>query len=162
MSASATATGPSLGAGTYLTFHLGDEEYGIDILRVREIIGMLPITRVPGAPSEMIGVINLRGKVIPVVSLRARFHLQASEAHPHNVIVVVEGPYSLLGFAVDRVREVASFVDADLEAPPTYGLDVDASYVRSIAKSQNRVRILLAIDRLLSPEAAALVAGLPG
>ena len=136
-------------AGTYLTFQVGDEEYGIEILKVREIIGMLPITPVPGSPSEMKGVVNLRGKVIPVIGMRSRFGMAQAEAHPHNVIIVVEGAQSQIGLAVDRVKEVAVFDAKDTEPPPNYGLNIDTSFVSAIGKSNGRIRILLDIARVL-------------
>ncbi len=146
-STAATATGPV--AGTYLTFQVGAEEYGIEIFKVREIIGMLPITPVPGSPPEMVGVINLRGKVIPVISIRTRFGMPVAEAHPHNVIIVVENHQGEIGIAVDRVAEVARFAESETEPPPAYGLEVDTTCVAAIGKSQGRVRILLDISRVL-------------
>ena len=140
-------------AGTYLTFQVGSEEYGIEIFKVREIIGVLPITPVPGSPSEMMGVINLRGKVIPVVSIRSRFGMPAAEPHPHNVIIVVENSRGEIGLAVDRVAEVARFTEQDTEAPPAYGLAVDTTCVSAIGKSQGRIRILLDIARVLGDTA---------
>lgn len=135
--------------GTYLTFQVGPEEYGIEIFKVREIIGMLPITPVPGSPSEMMGVINLRGKVIPVISIRTRFGMPTAAAHPHNVIIVVENRQGEIGIAVDRVAEVARFSAGETEAPPAYGLAVDTTCVAAIGKSQGRIRILLDIARVL-------------
>lgn len=149
MSAPAQATTIGKVAGTFLTFQVGEEEYGIQISSVREIIGMLPITVVPGSPPEMIGIINLRGRVIPVISVRARFSMPPSEPHPHNVIIVVEGRTGQIGLAVDRVREVARFTEADTEPPPAYGLSVDTTCVSAIGKSNGRVRILLDIARVL-------------
>jgi purine-binding chemotaxis protein CheW len=147
---SATAT-PTAGrvTGTYLTFQVGPEEYGIEIFKVREIIGMLPITPVPGSPSEMMGVINLRGKVIPVISIRSRFGMAPVEAHPHNVIIVVENQRGEIGLAVDRVAEVARFTESEIVAPPAYGLSIDTTCVAAIGKSQGRIRILLDIARVL-------------
>lgn len=148
--ASSTAAPPSGHVtGTYLTFQVGVEEYGIEIFKVREIIGMLPITPVPGSPTEMMGVINLRGKVIPVISIRTRFGMPSAEAHPHNVIIVVENRQGEIGIAVDRVAEVARFTAGETEAPPAYGLAVDTTCVAAIGKSQGRIRILLDIARVL-------------
>jgi purine-binding chemotaxis protein CheW len=144
--------------GTYLTFQVADEEYGIVISSVREIIGVLPITPVPGSTGEMVGVINLRGKVIPVVSMRARFGLPPTEPHPHNVIIVVEGRSGLIGLSVDRVREVARFNEGETEPPPAYGLDIDTTFVAAIGKSQGRIRVLLDIQRVLGAADAALAA----
>lgn len=138
-------------SGTYLTFQVAAEEYGIEILKVREIIGMLPITPVPGSPPVMQGVVNLRGKVIPVLSMRSRFGLPPGEPHPHNVVIVVDGgDGAQIGLAVDRVREVAKFSQADTEPPPGYGLDIDASMVAALGKSQNRIRILLDLGKVLA------------
>lgn len=151
MTAAAPVASPTAGrvAGTFLTFLVGHEEYGIEIFKVREIIGMLPITPVPGSPAEMIGVINLRGKVIPVVSIRSRFGMPAADAHPHNVIIVVENRRGEIGLAVDRVAEVARFTEAETEPPPAYGLAVDTTCVAAVGKSQGRIRILLDIARVL-------------
>lgn len=149
MSTSTTAPVAGRVTGTYLTFQVGHEEYGIEIFKVREIIGMMPITPVPGSPAEMIGVINLRGKVIPVVSIRTRFGMPAVEAHPHNVIIVVENRQGEIGLTVDRVAEVARFTDAEIEAPPAYGLAIDTTCVAAIGKSQGRIRILLDIAKVL-------------
>ncbi len=149
MSTTVPSTSATGAAGTYLTFQVGDEEYGVHILKVREIIGMQPITPVPGSPPHLVGVINLRGNIIPVMSVRNRFGMAAAEAHPHNVIIVIEGAAGHIGIAVDRVREVASFADADIEPPPSYGLDVDGSAVKAIGKSQGRIRILLDIQKVL-------------
>ncbi|MFM2091129.1 MAG: hypothetical protein RLZZ127_1618 [Planctomycetota bacterium] len=136
-------------AATWLTFLLGDDEYGVEILKVREIIGMLPITPVPGSPPSLDGVVNLRGRVIPVMNLRRRFGLAPSEPHPENVIIVVEGgSKGATGIAVDRVREVASFADADLEPPPAGGHD--ANCVAALGKRDGKVRILLDISHVLT------------
>ena len=137
-------------AGNYLTFLLGEEEYGIPITMVREIIGMLPITPVPSSPAEMDGVINLRGKVIPVMSARRRFGLPPSDPHPHNVILVVEGgPEGVLGLAVDQVKEVVAFGPGDVEpAPASQG--GPGGVVLALGKSQGRIRILLDVSKLLA------------
>ena len=140
--------------GAYLTFALADETYGVEILRVREIIGMLPATRLPGSPPEVIGVVNLRGRVIPVISLRQRFGLPPAEAHPHNVTIVIEDGATRIGLAVDRVKDVARFALDDLEAPPSYGMSVDAGFVRAIGKHQGKVSILLDANRVVSALAA--------
>ncbi|MBA3683982.1 MAG: purine-binding chemotaxis protein CheW [Planctomycetes bacterium] len=149
--ASATPTAKDgSGSGTYLTFQVGSEEYGVEILKVREIIGMLPMTPVPGSPSAVLGVINLRGKVIPVLSMRQRFGLPPIAANPLNVIIIVEADGQPTGLAVDLVREVASFDDAHTEPPPTYGLEVNAGFVKALGKSQGRILILLDIARVLA------------
>jgi len=143
-------------SGTFLTFQIANEEYGIAINAVREIIGTLPITPVPGSPPEMMGVVNLRGKVIPVVSIRARFGMAEGEPHAENVILVVDGRSGPIGLFADRVREVAKFTPADTEPPPAYGLAVDTTMVAAIGKSQGKIRILLDIQRVLGATESAL------
>ncbi len=145
-------------AGKFLTFQVADEEYGIEINAVREIIGTLPITPVPGAPPEMLGVLNLRGKVIPVISMRARFGRPPGEAHAQNVILVVDGRSGPIGLFADRVLEVAKFNETDTEPPPAYGLAVDTTMVAAIGKSQGKIRILLDIQRVLGSTEAAIAA----
>ena len=139
-------------AGTYLTFLLGKEEYGIDILRVLEIIKFMDPTEIPGSPDEMIGVINLRGQVIPVVSLRKRFSFDEIERDQKNVIIVVESEMGKLGFSVDQVQEVITFGQSELEAAPDYGLEIDTSYITSIAKTGEHIRILLDVTKILSKD----------
>ena len=136
-------------AGTYLTFLVGAEEYGIEIFTVREIIGMQLITPVPGSPPDMVGVISLRGNLIPVISMRTRFGMPKVEAHPQNVIIVVENGGIEFGLTVDRVCEVVCFTEAETEAPPPYGMSVDTTCVAAIGKSQGRIRILLDIQKVL-------------
>jgi purine-binding chemotaxis protein CheW len=154
--AAAAKTAAPRSVGTYLTFQIGDQEYGVEILKVREIIGMMPMTKVPGSPAVVTGVINLRGKVIPVISMRTRFGLPPIEATPQNVIIIVESDQLQAGLSVDLVREVAAIPDDETEPPPSYGLNVDTGYVKALAKSQGRIRILLDIAKILA------VAELPG
>jgi purine-binding chemotaxis protein CheW len=135
--------------GTYLTFMIGTEEYGVDIQSVSEIVGLLPVTPVPGSPPVVLGVINLRGKVIPVLSMRILFNLGIVEATKHNVFIIIENDAKLIGLSVDQVREVASFTKDDIEPPPNYGLGIDAAYVRAIGKSEGKIRMLLDIKRVL-------------
>ena len=136
-------------AGKYLTFHLGAEEYGVEILKVQEIIGTLPITRVPRTPHFVRGVINLRGKVIPIVDLRAKFGMDAAEGSA-TVIIVVQVQGVQLGVLVDRVSEVAGIGDAEIAEPPSFGADVDTEYLLGISKGAGKVTLLLDIDRVLS------------
>lgn|SRR5690554_5666941 len=138
--------------GKYLTFFLAGEEYGIEILKVHEIIGMMPITRVPRTPDVVRGVINLRGKVIPIVDLRRRFHLPAAEPTEETCIIVVQVRGVQTGVVVDSVSEVMDIHGNDVEDTPSFGVDVDTAYLLGIAKSAGRVRLLLDIDRVLSHE----------
>lgn len=143
-------------AGKYLTFSLAEEEYGVVIHQIKEIIGMMPITAVPRAPRFVKGVINLRGKVIPVIDLRLRFRFEPKEYGARTCIIVVEmeGARGLIqiGIVVDSVREVIQINASDIEDTPTFGARVNTDYILGMAKSKDRVRILLDIDRVLSSE----------
>lgn len=136
--------------GKYLTFFLGNEEYGVEILKVREIIGLMPITRVPRTPEAVCGLINLRGKVIPVIDLRLKFGLNAADHGQRTCIIVVQAAGVEFGVVIDRVSEVANVADADIENTPAFGADIDTDYLLGIAKSGGRVKLLLDIDRVLS------------
>jgi purine-binding chemotaxis protein CheW len=144
-------------AGKYLTFFLGGETYGIQVLKVREIISMLPITQVPQVPAYMKGVINLRGKVIPVVDLRARFFLESVEASSNTCIVVVqvrgtEGRIKLIGLIVDAVEEVANISQADIEPAPDFGGSISIQYILGMAKTKGSVKSLLDIDQIIAAD----------
>jgi purine-binding chemotaxis protein CheW len=138
-------------AGKYLTFFLADEEYGFEILKVHEIMGMLPITRVPRTPDAVRGVINLRGKVIPIVDLRVRFRMTDDDVAA-TCIIVVQVRGAQIGVVVDRVSEVIDIAAADIEPAPEFGVDVDTRYLLGLAKADGRVRLLLDIDRVLATE----------
>ena len=139
--------------GKYLTFILAGEEYGINIGKIKEIIGMMAITRVPQTPPFVMGVINLRGKVIPVVDLRLRFSMPQMDYTDRTCIVVVEidGPSGriLVGCVVDAVSEVLNIRSGDIEAAPQFGAKLEAAYIRGIAKMDGGVKILLDIDLVL-------------
>ncbi len=147
----AIATPAASLAGKFLTFFLGNEEYGLEILKVHEIMGMLPITRVPRTPEAVRGVINLRGKVIPIVDLRVRFRMPGEDVD-ETCIIVVQVRGALIGVVVDRVSEVVAIAAADIEAAPEFGADVDTRYLLGLAKAGGRVRLLLDIDRVLTTE----------
>ena len=140
--------------GKYLTFTLADEEYGIGILKIREIIGMMPITSVPQTPPFVKGVINLRGKVIPVVDLRLRFGMEETEDTDRTCIIVVEiaGQHRTvqIGIVVDSVSEVLNVDGEEIEDTPTFGTKLDTDYILGMAKMEGGVKILLDIDRVLS------------
>lgn len=138
-------------AGKFLTFFLDEEEYGLEILKVHEIMGMLPITRVPRTPEAVRGVINLRGKVIPIVDLRVRFRMPGEDV-AETCIIVVQVRGALIGVVVDRVSDVIAIAADDIEPPPEFGADVDTRYLLGLAKAGERVRLLLDIDRVLSTE----------
>jgi purine-binding chemotaxis protein CheW len=142
--------------GKYLTFVLAGEEYGIGILKVKEIIGLMPITTVPQTPSYMKGVINLRGKVIPIVDLRVKFGMEATVHTEKTCIIVVEvasgGNKVMIGILVDSVSEVLNIKGGDIEDTPNFGSRLNTNYILGMAKTGGRVKILLEIDRVLSTE----------
>lgn len=133
-----------------VTFHVGDEEFGVEILEVREINRMMEITRVPHAPDFVEGVINLRGQVIPVVDLRKRFGLQAVERDKSARIVVVELGDRVVGFLVDSVNEVLRVPRNLVEPPPPIVGGIDAAYIEAVVKLEDRLLILLDLRKLLS------------
>src|SRR3954447_7536212 len=149
-------------SGKYLSFHLGAEEYAIQVVKVREIVKLQHITGVPETPAELKGVINLRGKVIPVVDLRLRFGLPEKEYGQRTCIIVVElgraaaGP---MGIIVDEVSEVLSLQESDIQDTPDFGIGVETPYLLGMAKVRDRVKILLDIDEALAtPDLSALAA----
>ena len=140
--------------GKYLTFTLAEEVFGIGILKIKEIIGMLPITSVPQTPDYVKGVINLRGKVIPVLDLRLRFGLPTVVYTERTCIIVVEiagnSGTVLIGIVVDAVSEVLNIKGDDIEKTPTFGTKLNTDYILGMAKMEGGVKILLDIDRVLS------------
>ena len=153
MKAEATSSEPGVAlSGKYLTFFLGSEEYGIAFLKVREIIGIVPVTPVPGTPVYMQGVINLRGKIIPVVDLRAKFGMPTQAASRETCIIVVRRQDLELGIVVDAVSEVRDVSGSETEAMLDLGGEISAEYFLGISKADGKVRLLLDIDRILSTE----------
>jgi purine-binding chemotaxis protein CheW len=138
----------------YLTFTLAGEDYGIGILKIREIIGMMSITSVPQSPDFVKGVINLRGKVIPVIDLRLRFGLPAIDYTERTCIIVVEidRPDDILniGIVVDSVSEVMNISGGDIEDVPSFGTQLNTDYILGMAKIESGVKILLDIDKVLN------------
>jgi purine-binding chemotaxis protein CheW len=140
--------------GKYLTFALAHEQYGLEILKVREIIGYMEITAVPQMPNYVKGVINLRGQVIPVVDLRAKFKMETAEVTEQTCIIVVEiaqgdRTYNT-GIVVDRVEEVLDIPGKDIEEAPQFGSSVDTSFILGMGKINDSVKILLDIDKVLA------------
>ena len=136
--------------GKYLTFFFGEEEYGIQILRVREIIGLMSITDVPRTPDYVRGVVNLRGKVIPIIDLRLRLHLPPIDATDETCVIVVHtADGEQVGLIVDKVSEVIDISADEVVDAPSLGSDVDTTYLHGLGKSEGRVRLLLDIDRVL-------------
>ena len=142
--------------GKYLTFSLEKEEYGIGILKVKEIIGMMPITSVPRTPAFVKGVVNLRGKVIPVLDLRTKFEMPTIPYTERTCIIVVEIDSDeatiLIGIVVDAVCEVLNIREEEVEETPKFGTQLKHDYILGMAKRDGGVKILLNIDRVLSSE----------
>jgi purine-binding chemotaxis protein CheW len=151
-----TTAGNDVGAraGKYLTFALGHEEYGLEILKVREIIGFMDITAVPQTPGYVKGVINLRGQVIPVIDLRAKFGMPTTEKTEETCIIVVEitqqGRKFSTGIVVDHVSEVLDIEGENIEDAPQFGSTVDTAFILGMGKVGESVKILLDIDKVLT------------
>lgn len=142
--------------GKYLTFSLAAEEYGISILKVKEIIGMITITPVPKTPEHVKGVVNLRGKVIPVIDLRLKFGIETVAYTERTCIVVVEitmGHKKIsMGIIVDSVSEVLNIKDGEIEDTPNFGAKLDTEYILGMAKTGGGVKILLDIDKVMAAD----------
>ncbi len=141
--------------GKYLIFKLGQEEFGTSVLKVKEIMKMQEITAVPQAPASVQGVINLRGKIIPVINLRCKFGLDEQQPTDVTCIVVVRiqldgGGEQPMGIVVDGVVEVLTLTQDDIEDSPDFGMEASAPYVMGMAKIKGKVKILLDIDQVLS------------
>jgi purine-binding chemotaxis protein CheW len=148
--------GPHRG-GKYLTFGLGSEEYGLEILKVKEIIGVMNITSVPQTPKYVKGVINLRGKVIPVIDLRLKFGMDAMEYNDRTCIIVVDiagkaGKKTVMGIVVDSVSEVLNIKGEEIEDTPTFGVRLGTDYILGMAKVKGGVKILLDINKVLTTD----------
>ena len=148
-------TGHAAG-GKFLTFTLGNEEYGLPVLKVREIIKVMDITQVPQVPAYVLGVINLRGKVIPVIDLRRKFGFAAAERTERTCIIVVDVEVStvrvMMGIVVDSVSEVLNVSDSEMEETPDFGGRATTDYILGLAKVKGTVKILLDLDRVLGSD----------
>jgi len=138
----------------FLTFNLGPEQYGVEILKVKEINGLMEITSVPRTPDFVRGVINLRGKVIPVIDLRNKFEMESIEDTEQTCIIVVdiliENSQLQMGIIVDSVSEVLDIDVTEIEDPPSFGSDVSTNFIKGMAKTKGGVKILLNIEEVLS------------
>ncbi len=148
-------------AGKYLTFALADEEYGIGVMKVKEIIGLMPVTRVPRTPDYVLGVINLRGKVIPVIDLRLRFAMETVDFTDRTCVIVVEidgpsGP-AMIGVVVDSVSDVLNIKEEDIEGELSFGASLDTEYIFGVAKMEKGVKILIDIDKVLTSDELVLL-----
>ncbi|MBF0299146.1 MAG: purine-binding chemotaxis protein CheW [Oligoflexia bacterium] len=151
-------------AGKYLTFRLAEEEYGLEILKVQEIIGLMAVTRVPKMPKYVRGIINLRGKLIPVIDMREKFLLPDVEDTEKTCVIVVQTQTKeeklIMGIIVDTVSEVLNIGQNELEPPPSIGSKLDTEYMLGIGKVHNRVVILLDIDNVLCETELHLVSNI--
>jgi purine-binding chemotaxis protein CheW len=135
-----------------VTFSIGEEEFGVDILKVQEIIRTMEITKVPRAQDFVEGVINLRGKVIPIIDLRRRFGLDSKTHDKHTRIIVIEINNMIVGFVVDSVSEVLRIPASTVEPPPPVVAGLESEYISGVGKLHDRLLILLDLDKLLSSE----------
>ena len=144
------ATATKTKAGKYLTFGLAEEDYGLEILKVREIISMCGITTVPQTPEFVKGVINLRGKVIPIVDLRLKFTMDEIEHTDETCIIVVNVGEVEMGIIVDKVLEVMDIPAGEIEDTPSLGMEVDTDFILGLGKAEGKVTILLDIEKVLT------------
>ena len=138
--------------GKFLTFALGHEEYGLEILQVREIIGLMDITAVPQVPMYVKGVINLRGKVIPVIDLRLKFGMKSIDYTNETCVIVLNVNSILMGIIVDRVCEVVDIAQDHIEATPTFGARLNTDFITGMGKVGDKVKILLNIEKVLTED----------
>ncbi|MFM7051801.1 MAG: chemotaxis protein CheW [Planctomycetota bacterium] len=148
----------------FLSFCLGDEQFGVEILRVREIIGLIAITPLPQTPSYVKGVMNLRGRIIPVIDLRLRFGLSAADATKETCVIVLEagdadGPQTVMGAVVDSVREVQDIPPSAVEPAPEFGCEIPLRYIQGMGKVKDKVVVLLDIGEVIGTRERAQIAG---
>jgi purine-binding chemotaxis protein CheW len=134
----------------FLTFNLGEELYGVDILRVQEIKGYTAVTKIPNTPPHIKGVLNLRGTIVPIVELRTKFGMPTIDYTAFTVIIVVVVRDKVMGLVVDAVSDVLNIDKKDIQSPPQFGVKVDVSFLNGIGKSGDKLVALLDIDRMLS------------
>ena len=137
-------------AGKYLTFFLASEEYGVEILKVQEIIGRMPITPVPLTSKYIRGVINLRGKIHPIMDLKIKFGMDQSEITDETCIIVIKTASLMMGILVDKVSEVMNVASGDVEDTPSFGADVNPEYLLGIGKTSGHIRLLLDIEKVIT------------
>jgi len=143
--------------GKYLTFSLGGEVYGFEILKIIEIIGFMDITSIPQLPNFIPGVINLRDNVIPVMDMRARFHMEAKEVDDETVIIILQTNKGSMGVIVDNVLDVIHIADESIEETPDFGANINTEYILGLGKNKDKVIILLSVEDLLTEEIQELV-----
>lgn len=141
-----------------VTFGIGEEEFGLDILKVQEIIRTVEVTKVPSAPAFVDGVINLRGRIIPIITLRKRFGLPPRQEDKNTRIIVIELPKAVVGFVVDWVSEVLRISASTVEPPPAIISGIQSDYISGVGKLQDRLLILLDLDRILGQREQEILA----
>lgn len=144
--------GPASDGSQFLTFNLGEELYGVDILRIQEIKGYTTVTKIPNTPSYIKGVLNLRGTIVPVVELRTKFGMPTIDYTAFTVIIVVVVREKVLGLVVDSVSDVVNIGKQNIQLPPQFGANVNVGFMNGIGKSGDKLVALLNLDRLLSDE----------
>lgn len=149
---------PRVEEGKFLSFFLGDEEYAISIRKVQEIIGLMSITPVPRMPSHICGVLNLRGKIVPVMNLRLRFGLPAVKDTPESCVIVVQEAHHLMGILVDKVSEVADILGSEIEEVPSVGESRKDAFLSGIGKSRQSVKMIVDVHKAIFKEADELPA----
>ena len=142
-----------------VSFNIGSEEFGVDILKVQEINRMVEITKVPQAPHYVEGVINLRGKVIPIIDLRKRFNLEVKEYDKNTRIVVVDIGGNIMGMVVDSVSEVLRLPSDTIEPPPEIAAGVNSEYIKGVAKLEDRLLIFLDLSKVIDVDEMAAITG---
>ncbi len=136
----------------YLTFIVDGEIYGLEILKVREIVAMLHISKVPLVPDYVKGVINLRGKVIPVIDIRLKFKMENIDYDDHTTIIIVDVDDISVGFIVDETSEVVKIKQDDLMPPPKFGTTIDTSFLKSMAKTKDNITMIVDLEKLFSSD----------
>lgn len=149
------STTAQVGAGKYLTFQLAAETYGVEIGKVREIQPLAPLTIVPRTPAYILGVVNLRGKIVPVIDLRLKFNMKVSAATRETCLIIFEINSAkktrlLLGILADEVKDVLRFEERDIEAVPDFAVQVDTRFLAGLARSNNNLTLLLDIEKVLN------------
>ncbi|MFQ5645377.1 MAG: chemotaxis protein CheW [bacterium] len=145
------------GLGQYVTFVLGEEEYGIEILRVQEIIRYQEFTKLPNLPDFIKGVINLRGTVVPVIDLRLKFHLEEKDSSQSTVIIVLEVSGRIMGVVVDSIHDVISLSDEEFQATPALSSKIRTDFIKGMGKKKDKMIIMLDINKVLSEEELEMV-----
>ena len=150
----------------YITFFLDSEEYGVEIYKVKEIIGIMDITSVPSTPTYIKGVLNLRGKIVPIIDLRLKFGLEFKEYADRTSIIVIEmdinGKITPIGIVVDTVEKVLQINEEDIEETPSFGVNINTEFILGMAKVEDTVKILLNINKILTSEELTFINKISG